>query len=317
MRLLIICISLFTSLSLFAQMSPVQGDDLITALGQRKSSLTSRDLLNYAGANGNPRGIKLDFIDNKLARIELYNDDNPWGNDIRQFRGGLPKNLSFDDDIKTAKQKLGNGSEEAGNVESNFYVLKNYPLKTGDTCQVNLEFINGRLINVALIYLKGTGDGPNGEVYVFPITGDDYLVMIKKNAYNKQFGTLLSLLGYSSYKDRTTLVYDSAGVEILFNKYQQVEWLNFYSGGTSQVGAQRMLKCELPLPLNLNFGENESAVVSKIGPPAARDGNKLVYNIEYARVYVTMSGGGVSFVQVGVNPDYHIEIRKKQNTAPR
>ena len=311
MRSIVICILVSISLSsLFAQVPPVQGDDLITALGQRKSSMTSRELLAFEGANGNPKGIKLNFINNRLARIELYNDDNPWGEDIRQFRGGLPKNINFSDDIKTAKQKLGNGFEVSGNVESNYYVTRNYQLQSGDTCQVNLEFINGRLINLALIYFEGSGVGDDGKPTGFPITGWDYLVMVKKNSYNKQLGTLFTLVGYPTYKDRTSLVYGEAGVEILFNKYQQVEWLNFYSSGTSQVGGQNMSKCELPLPMDVKFGDNISSISSRLGQPDSRDANKLIYNSGYARVYITMSGSGVSFVQVGINPDYHIENNK-------
>lgn len=310
MRLLISCLLVFFSVSAFAQIPPVQGDDLMKALGQRKSTLTSRDLLTFAGANGNPRGIKLNFINNKLARIELYNDDNPWGNDIRRFRGGLPKNISFDDDIKTAKQKLGNGFEVSGDVESSYYVVKNYQLETGDTCQINLEYINGRLVNLALIHYEGSGTGEDGKTAGIPITGWDYLVMIKKNSYNKQLGTLFTLVGYPTFKNRTTLVYGEAGVEILFNKYQQVEWLNFYSSGTSQVGGQNMSRCELPLPMDVKFNESTGAITSRLGPPASYDGNKLIYNVEYARVYITVAGGGVSFVQVGVNPDHHIENRK-------
>lgn len=311
MRLLITCFMIFFSVSLMAQVPPVQGDDLMKALGQRKSTLTSRELLTFVGNNGNPRGIKVIFINNKLARIELYNDDNPWGADIRRFRGGLPKNISFDDDIKTAKQKLGNGFEASGDVESSYYVIKNYQMETGDTCQLNLEYINGRLINLALIYYPGSGEvGEDGKANVLPITGWDYLTMVKKNTYNKQLNTLLGLVGNPSFKNRTTLVYSDAGVEILFNKYQQVEWMNFYSSGTSEVGSQSMKKCELPLPMEVSFGNSMGDVTSRLGGPAAREGNKLIYNVEYARVYITVSGSGVSFVQVGINEDFLIENRK-------
>lgn len=318
MRLLITCFALFFSVSLMAQVPPIQGDDLMTALGQRKSTFSSRELLTFVGANGNPKGIKINFVNNKLARIELYNDDNPWGADIRRFRGGLPKNISFDDDIKTTKQKLGNGFEVSGDVETMYYVTKNYQMSTGDTCQLNAEFSKGRMINFALIFYPGSGEvGEDGNKYVLPITGWDYLTMVKKNTYNKQLNTLLSLVGSPTFKNRTTLVYSEAGVEILFNKYQQVDWLNFYSSGTSEVGSQSMKKCELPLPMEVKFGDTRSNVTSRLGEPASTDGNKLIYNVEYARVYITVSGSGVSFVQVGVNEDFSIENRKADRPSSK
>ncbi len=294
----------------FAQISPVQGDDLIKALGQRETSPTSQKLQDFAGSNGNARGIKIAFIDKKLARIELYNDNNPWGTDINQFKGSLPKGLSFIMDIATAKQHLGNGFEESGDIYESYYAFKNYHLLGKDSAQVNLEFVQGRLINVALIYLEGeTGiKGKDGEETVYPLEGDDYLVMIKKNTYNKELGKLFNMMGYASYKGRHELVYANEGVEIVFNSDNQVEWIILYGGGqSSEHGGQPMQACKFPLPFGLKFGMGATAINAAIGPPTGRDGGALVYDEGYSRVYLDMGSGGLSKVRVGINPDFKIE----------
>lgn len=316
-RSIVVVWFLLLSTLLMAQVSPVQGDDLIKALGQRETAPTVQKLKSFAEPNGNPKGIKITVLDRKLTRIELYNDNNPWGADIKQFMGSLPKGLSFSQNIDAAKKQLGANVEVSGDPFESYYVFKNYPLTGKDSAQVNLEFIQGRLVNVALIYLESDSPVKSGDgEATYPLNGDDYLVMIKKNVYNKELGKLFQLMGYASFKGRYELVYAKEGVEILFNKDAQVDWIYLYSGGeTSTVGGQSMQKCPFPLPFDLKFGMSAVSIGNIIGPPQGREGGTLIYNQGYARVYLDMGGSGLKKVRVGVNPDFKIEPQPRKKPA--
>lgn len=294
------------------QVPPVEGDEFLKLIGLRESSAQVSELKSYVGSNGNPKGIRLVFMNSRLARIELFNENNPWGEDIKQFQGKLPMGLHFMSTIKDAKQALGNGFEVSGEVSSNYYVNKSFDLDGTDAYQMNLEFMAGRLMTVSIVLVEGAGGGAGEDGGIVasdaPVKGEDFLAMIKKNLYNKGLQATLGYLGEPTERSKKYIIHQTGGLEVIFNQKGQVEWVYLYGGGqTSQHEGIKMEKSPLPLPLGLKFGDNMDKIIKFIGSPSGNEGGVSYINEGYARVYLIMSGGGLSMVKVGVNPDFTIE----------
>lgn len=311
-NLLTIVLLLSVSLAVMGQESPYQGDNFMTLLGLRKTNGHIAKMNLYIGGDPDGKGVKLTIVDNICIRVDIYNDNNPWGPNIKRFQGELPKGLTFEDKIPEAKQKLGNGFNADGDVFSNYFVSKTFLLESNDTCLMNLEYTNGRLTTVSLAYIKSAANEKEEEKKNAPeppIYGEDILIMIKKNQYNHEYVKLTQTLGYPSYADRYVRVYADGGVEFHFNKDKQIEWVYLYSGGVGGAGGQNMSKYKLPLPYGAEFGESQSSIMSKLGQPDGTEGNMIYYNENYARVYYQFLGGKLSIVKVGINPDFEMTPR--------
>ena len=315
MRWILVFLSIGLSITaLQAQMPPppMEGDDLVKLIGARENAGNVLPLKNYVGENGNPKGINLTFINKRLARIELFNANSPWGEDIQQFKGELPKGLNFMSTIKDAKQALGNGFEISGEVSSNYYVTKSFDIDGTDAYQMNLEFIAGRLMTVSIVLVEGAGGGAGEDGGIVasdvPLDGDDFLSMIKKNMYHRSLNAALKYLGPAEEHNKKFIVHPGGGMEVIFNQSGQIEWVYLYGGGqTSQNEGLSMERSPLPLPFGLKFGDNIDKINKFVGQPTGYEGGIAYMDQGYARVYLVMSGGGLSLVKVGVNPDFVIE----------
>ncbi|MDX2000876.1 MAG: hypothetical protein SFW35_00460 [Chitinophagales bacterium] len=300
--------------------APFSGEQWITLLGKRQATAEASKLLSFIGDNGNPKGIKAIIQDQVITRIEFYNDDNPWGDDIQQFKGMLPKGLSITGTIADAKKKLGDGFEAEGEVSEIYILHKNFELTNVDAYQVSMEFRSGRLTVVTLIYLPGEAakfDQQGNEVKQ-GLSGEDMIDLIKKNQYSKILEDLTNAIGPANHEERYLKVFAASGVEVAFGQDMNISRVVFYSGGqaTPKGHVPNYGKFVLQLPYGIKFGDSQADVVSKAGPAAGEENGTMYYNDSYTRIFVHFDGGKVSKVELAENKDFKILIPESKPKQP-
>jgi len=307
MKLLSLFLSLTISILLHGQ-PPVQGDELTALLGQLQSSPQIQSLESYIGDNYEARGIKLHFNpDTKLVRIELFNKDNPWGTNIQQFQGKLPKELTFEDKIVQAKKKIGDGLEVDGEVSTTYFIYKQFELNNFDSYKLSAEYISGRLISLSVILVEG-GSGDlmeDGTTNKSTFKGENLLYIVKKSKANLELQKLIELFEtYHSYADKTHIIYASNGLEVVTDYSGIVQEVTVYAEGQTTSQGEVTGAFKYPLPYGLKLQDNRDAVTQKLGAPAGGEGASVFYNYGPSRVNIFFGEGRIAKLVITINPDY-------------
>jgi hypothetical protein len=307
MKLLSLFLSLTISVLLYGQ-PPVQGDELTALLGQLQSSPQIQSLESYIGGSYEARGIKLHYNpDTKLVRIELFNKDNPWGTNIQQFQGKLPKELTFEDKIVQAKKKIGDGLEVDGEVSTTYFIYKQFELNNFDSYKLSAEYISGRLISLSLILVEG-GSGDlmeDGTTNKSTFKGESLLYIVKKSKANLELQRLIELFeNYHSYADKTHIIYAGNGLEVVTDYSGIVQELIVYADGQKTSQGETTGAFKFPLPYGLKLQDNRDAVTQKLGAPAGGEGSSIFYNYGPSRVNVFFGGNKIAKLVIAINPDF-------------
>ena len=298
-------ISLFLLLSitffnLLAQ-SPVQGDDLIKALGQRSSTSLVSQLENYIGDNYLNKGAQIIINNSKLTRIDLYNNKNVLMPDMSAFKGELPKGLTLESTIFEAKNALGEGYEEEGDKGGSYTLTKEFSLNDLDSWKMNIMFNRGRINIVSLIYVEGGRAGAeDAEMKAQTgLTGEDYFLMIRKNMYNFQVRTLMGLVGNADYAKRQQKVFLDAGLLIELSKNKTIDKLVMHQAGANDsYTGQTYKQYPYSLPFGLKFSDTKSLVTQKCGPPKKQNSNSMVYYEQNTEMQLFFANGKLQRVEI-------------------
>lgn len=287
---------------------PVQGDELPQLLGQQQASSQIQSLESYIGGNYEARGIKLHYNpDGRLVRIELFNKDNPWGQNIQQFQGKLPKGITFEDKIVQAKKKLGEGIEVDGEVSATYFIYKQFELNNFDSYKVSAEYISGRLISLSLILVEG-GSGDlmeDGTVNKSNFKGESLLSIVKKSKNNLELQKLIELFeSYYSYADKTHIIYAPHGLEVVTDYSGIVQQVIVYAQGQNTSQGEVTGAFKYPLPYGLKFQDARGDVTQKLGQPAGEENGGIYYNYGPSRMAVHFGSGNISKITVSINDEY-------------
>ncbi len=307
MKVFSLFLALTTSVLLYGQ-APVQGDELTALLGQLKSSTQIQSLESYIEGSYEARGIKLHYnADTKLVRIELFNKDNPWGANIQQFQGKLPKELTFEDKIVQAKKKIGDGLEVDGEVSTTYFIYKQFELNNFDSYKLSAEYISGRFISLSLILVEG-GSGDlmeDGTTNKSTFKGESLLYIVKKSKANLELQKLIELFEtYHSFADKTHIIYASNGLEVVTDYSGIVHEVTVFAEGQNTSQGEVTGAFKYPLPYGLKLQDNRDAVTQKLGVPAGSEGSSVFYNYGPSRINIFFGGSKISKLVFTINPDY-------------
>lgn len=299
-RNFLVLLLLFISVDLLAQ-SPVQGDDLVIALGQRSSTTLVSKLKNYINDDYTKKGAQIIISNSKLTRVDLYNDKNVLMPDMSAFNGKLPKGLTFTSTIFEAKKALGEGYEESGDKGSSYTLTKEFPLNDLDSWQMNIMYNRGRINIVSLIYVeKGRAGAEDAETLAKTgIAGEDYFLMIRKNMYNFQVKTLLGLVGNADYEASQQRVFLDSGLLIELSKKKTIDKLVMNKAGIKDSYTGKTYK-QFPyaLPFGIKFSDDKNLVIQKCGPPQQQNGESMVYFEQNTEMQLFFAGNTLQRVEI-------------------
>lgn len=312
MRLMRIVATLFAivfACKAFAQM-PVQGDELPKLLGQQKTSTQVQSLESFIGGSYEAKGIKLHYNpDGKLTRIELFNDNSPWGDAIQQFQGQMPRGITFADKIVDAKKKIGEGFEIDGEVSGIYFLNKHFELNNFDSYRFSVEFITGRLISVSMILVEG-GSGnlmEDGSTNKSDFKGENFITMVKKSKANFELQKLITLFDrFHTYADKTHLIYAENGLEVVTDYAGLIQEVIVYNEGQTTSQGHKTGAFKYPLPYGLRFQDSPADVSQKLGTPAGEENGAMYFNYGPSRLKVYFSGNRIAKIAVVINSDYKV-----------
>ncbi|MEX0810854.1 MAG: hypothetical protein WD048_01475 [Chitinophagales bacterium] len=293
---------------LFAQ-SPVQGEDLIKALGQRQNTDLVSRLNNYIGEDHESKGAQIIISGSKLTRIDIYNDKNVLMQNMSAFKGDLPLGLKLSSTIFEAKKLLGEGYEEEGDKGGSYTLTKEFPLNELDAWQINIMYNRGRVNLVSMIFVeKGRAAAEDAEmISKTGLSGEDYFLMIRKNLYNFQVKTLLSHFGNPDYSKKNRRIYLDGGLEMQLSKYKTIEKLVMHpSGSREPLTGKTFKQFPLALPFGIKFSDNRNLIQEKCGQAPLQDGNSMTYFEQNTEMRLFFSGNTLSRVEI-----YKPEAEKK------
>lgn len=298
-----------------AQESPVQGDELLKCLGQpRNGDLVSQ--LNKFIGNKDPKeeisflnygkGIQINISESAVKSIDLYNDANPYGAEFKRFPGDLPLGISFENTIYQTKQKMGEGYETVGDVESTLQLIKHFRLNENDDYRMTVEFKTGRMIMMSLAYIEGgaagsdmPGNENSGKEAGF--RGNDFFTMMRKNKYNLEFSRLCALLGVPAFENRTRRLYADDGVDVHFGKDGSIQRITLYSGGQPcDYKDMHFQPYVLDLPYGMRMENTKSAIIKKLGTPASESGSTITYKERITNFIIAFRGEKIDYVRFEV-----------------
>lgn len=285
---------------MFAQ-SPVDGDDLQKALGQRQSTTMVSQLKDYIGEDYINKGAQIIISNSKLTRIDLYNEKNALFPDMKAFNGDLPLGLKFTNTIFETKKILSEGYEEEGDKAGTYTLIKDFPLNDLDSWTINIMYSRGRLGMISMIYVeRGRADAESAEmVSRTGLSGEDYFLMIRKNLYNFQVKMLLEQMGYPDYSKKNVKVYLEKGFELRLSKAKTVEKLIMHpKGSLDKFTGERFKQYPLALPFGIKFSDTRQLAIDKCGPPKKQDGNSLTYFEQNAEMKLFFSGNTLSRIEI-------------------
>lgn len=281
--------------------APVEGDELIKALGQRESTNLVSKLNSYIGEDFEEKGVQIIIAGSKLTRVDLYNDENVFLQNMKAFKGKLPLGLELTSTIFQAKNILKEGYEEEGNKGGSYTLTKEYPLNDLDAWQLNIMYNRGRLNLISLIYVeKGRANAENVEMEARTgLSPEDYFDMIRKNQYNFQVKTLLGLAGRADYESRFQRVFLQKGLMLVFSRKNTIDKIVLYSEGQNDTFTSKTYK-QYPyaLPFGLKFSDSRTLAQEKCGPAQEQNGNALVYKERNTEMQLFFSGGTLKRVEI-------------------
>ncbi|CAN5161779.1 hypothetical protein BH09BAC1_BH09BAC1_15540 [soil metagenome] len=319
MKVFLLFIVTTFSAALYGQI-PVEGDGLPKLLGQQKTSSQIQSLEAYIGGEYEPKGIKLLYNpDGKLIRIELFNGNNPWGENIQQFQGKMPFGIVFTDKIVTVKKKIGEGFEGDGEVSATYFLIKQFQLTNFDSYKLSAEFITGKLISVSMILEEG-GSGSlmaDGSVNKSGFMGESLITMVKKSKGSLELQKLITLFEtFYSYSDKTHLIYAPHGLEVITDNSGTIQEVLVYSANQTTSQGEKTGAFKYPLPYSLRFQDSRNDVIQKLGAAAGEENGALYYNYGPSRMNVYFGGSGISKVVITANKDYKKPEPPVKKSAP-
>jgi len=310
------CIASFTLISmvLFAQESPVQGEDLLHCLGQPRNSELVTKLNNFIGNRDTKeeisflnygKGIQVNIQQSVVKSIDLYNDNNPYSEEFKRFPGKLPLDISFDNTIFQTKQKMGDGYETTGETEATLQLIKVFRLNNNDDYRMTVEFKTGRMIVMSLAYIEG---GAGAEDTLGNVSGNeagfrgnDFFTMMRKNKYNLEFTRFIQLLGMPTFENRTRRLYADNGVDVRFTPDGSIKSISLYSGGQScDYKDMKFQPYTLDLPYGMRMENSKSAIIKKLGVPLLDEGGIITYKERISNFIIAFNGDRISYVRIEV-----------------
>lgn len=299
-------------LSISAQ--TIAGDELPKLLGKRENTVEVKQLTEQAGSDYVSTGIKLTVSDQKLTKIEIFNEKNSYNPNQVKYLGTLPHNINLTMTIFKLKQAIGEPYETAGELDDSYIILKEYKLDEVNGYTLNAEFVKGHFNTLSFSYNEGGAVEADNEKSegLGGIRSDDYPLIMKKNLNNLTVARFREMVGDPFYTDRSQWLFIRQGASIHLNDRGQIIKMIFYSGGQPSEKGKPYGSFNHVMPLGIKFTDSRDIVSQKAGVPTQDLGEAWMYKMDLCETKVYFSGNTVSKIVMEFSEEADKALEEKR-----